>query len=97
MTFLRTLVAILSIIIILLFSACENASEGNTEKQFEDSKYQMEQEFSQEMKKQGNREISVDELEKDLNSKDADLEEIMQDMEDEMEGNDKFTKSDSLE
>lgn len=100
MTFLRIFWGVLSIIAIVLFAACGNTSEENTEKHFEDSKAQMEQEFSQEMKENGNHEISVDELEKDLNSKDEELEEMMQDMENEMEGNnenDEPERLDSLE
>jgi len=73
------------IILVIAFSSCSNTSEENIEKHYDDTKHRVEQEFVQEMEGKGNQEISIDELEDDLNHKDAELEKMMQDMEDEMD------------
>jgi len=73
------------IILVIAFTSCGNTSEENIEKHYDDTKHRVEQEFVQEMEGKGNQEISIDELEDDLNHKDAELEKMMQDMEDEMD------------
>jgi len=54
------------------FTACQNARPD------------VEEEFTEEMNQKGNSEISIDDIQKDLNKKDAELENMMQEMEDEM-------------
>ena len=73
--------------------SCNNSSDTKIKEDFKDSKAAIEKEFSDEMSKKGNEEISIDQLEKDLNQKDKNLENLMSEMEEEMEN---VEESDSL-
>ncbi len=65
-------------------SACHN-TEPDVKKEFNDAKTTMEKEFTEEMNQKGNSEISIDDIQKDLNKKDTELENMMQEMENEMD------------
>jgi len=76
---------------IILFSSflfllsCQNSEPTTAEKDFKDAKDKLEEEFTKEMTEQGNHEISIDDIENDLNKMDQELENIMLEMENEMD------------
>jgi signal recognition particle GTPase len=86
-------IVLLSLLGFLL--SCNNSSDTKIKDDFKKSKAEIEKEFSNEMSKKGNEEISIDQLEKDLIEKDQNLESLMQEMEDEMENTDNL-EPDSL-
>ena len=87
------------IISFLFMIACQN-SNSLVKKDFEDDKKQLNKEFAKEISKNGNDEISIDDIENDLSKMDNELEEVMQEMENEMENDTTYSNhlnTDSLE
>ena len=74
------------------FAACQNP-KPDVNKEFSDAKTTMETEFTEQMSQKGNSEISIDDIQKDLNKKDAELENLMQEMEDEMDADTSFVEN----
>jgi len=69
--------------------SCQDSSDKSIHDNFVNSKNQIDNEFSKEMKQKGNEEISVEKLENDLTKMDNELEGMMQEMEEEMENGEK--------
>ena len=70
------------VLLLLFIFGCQN-TEVPQEK--DNSKEELEVEYTAEMSKNGNEEISIDDIEKDMKQNDEKLENIMQEMEEEME------------
>lgn len=82
--------------LLLLFTACQD-SDTSIETEFKDAKSEMEKEFTQEMSENGNQEISIDDIENDLGKMDAELESIMQEMENEMDVDTTYSDSETID
>ena len=78
----KTISRNLSLLILLFILGCQNPE---TPKEEENNKEDLGAEYTAEMNEKGNKEISIDDLEKNMEQNDENLEDIMQEMESEME------------